>query len=174
MSDTLLLNVDWRPISVLPLSTLTWQETMKLVVLDKVNVLEWHEDWEIHTVNETFKVPSVVTAKKYINIHDVGVTFTRHNVYLRDNFKCQYCGDKFYAKDLTLDHVLPRAHGGPTTWGNIVTACKPCNHGKGSNKSIVPKTKPRKPSMFSMGDVTVQPRHDIWNKYLKDFIKQTA
>jgi hypothetical protein len=51
---------------------------------------------------------------------------------------------------LTLDHVLPRIHGGKTNWTNIVTACKACNHNKGSNKNIKPKKMPEKPNYYQL------------------------
>ncbi len=54
--------------------------------------------------------------------------FTRFNVFLRDRFTCQYCGDR---EDLTFDHVVPRSKGGHTTWENVVAACSPCNLRKG-------------------------------------------
>ena len=53
---------------------------------------------------------------------------SRREVFMRDGFRCQYCGEK--TRELTLDHVVPRSRGGPHTWDNIVSACKPCNHGK--------------------------------------------
>jgi 5-methylcytosine-specific restriction endonuclease McrA len=57
------------------------------------------------------------------------VAFTRFNLFLRDEFRCQYCGTK---GDLTFDHVVPRASGGVTSWENVVAACSPCNLRKGS------------------------------------------
>ena len=57
------------------------------------------------------------------------VAFTRFNLFLRDEFTCQYCGTN---GDLTFDHVVPRASGGVTSWENVVAACSPCNLRKGS------------------------------------------
>ncbi len=57
------------------------------------------------------------------------VAFTRFNLFLRDEFCCQYCGGK---GDLTFDHVVPRARGGITSWENVVAACARCNLRKGS------------------------------------------
>jgi 5-methylcytosine-specific restriction endonuclease McrA len=53
----------------------------------------------------------------------------RREVFRRDGQRCQYCGSR---TDLTLDHVIPRALGGPHTWENVVTACAPCNGRKGA------------------------------------------
>ncbi|MFY0534895.1 HNH endonuclease [Nannocystis pusilla] len=59
------------------------------------------------------------------------VRFSRKNVYLRDNHRCQYCGVQYSDHELTLDHVVPRVDGGKTTWTNVVTACGACNRRKG-------------------------------------------
>ena len=61
-----------------------------------------------------------------------GIRFSRANVYQRDGYRCQYCRQKFSARELSYDHVVPRAAGGRTCWENIVTACRPCNTRKGS------------------------------------------
>ncbi len=58
--------------------------------------------------------------------------FTQFNVFLRDAFVCQYCGERCPATDLTFDHLVPRSRGGRTTWENVVTACGECNLRKGS------------------------------------------
>ena len=63
-------------------------------------------------------------------IHKVPV-MSRRNVYIRDGFRCQYCGDQFPINELSLDHVIPRAKGGKLTWTNTVSACLKCNCKKG-------------------------------------------
>ena len=90
MRDTLLLNADGNPLSVAPLSTLTWQESIKLVWLDRINVLEWHENWQVHSPNITMTVPSVMMVREYVKRRS-NTSFNRSNVYLRDNYICQYC-----------------------------------------------------------------------------------
>ena len=44
------------------------------------------------------------------------VAFTRFNLFLRDEFSCQYCGSR---GDLTFDHVVPRTRGGRPSWENV-------------------------------------------------------
>ena len=126
MRDTLLLNADGNPLSVAPLSTLTWQESIKLVWLDRINVLEWHQDWQVHSPNITMTVPSVIMTREFVK-QRVNTSFNRSNVYLRDNYICQYCKHMFSYKDLTLDHVIPKSKGGKTKWENVVAACSKCN-----------------------------------------------
>jgi 5-methylcytosine-specific restriction protein A len=43
---------------------------------------------------------------------------------------CHHCGERFLAKDLTMDHLVPLARGGLSTKNNLVPSCKPCNAGK--------------------------------------------
>lgn len=121
----LLLNADYRPMSYFPLSTLPWQTAVKLKYEDVIDVVAEYEE-EIRSPSTVMKIPSVVALRRYIPQPQY-VPFTRFNVFLRDRFKCQYCGEKFKANDLTFDHVLPRCDGGETIWENIVAACWRCN-----------------------------------------------
>jgi len=167
MRDTLLLNADGNPLSVAPLSTLTWQESIKLVWLDRINVLEWHEDWQVHSPNITMTVPSVIMTREFVK-QRVNTSFNRSNVYLRDNYICQYCKQMFSYKDLTLDHVIPKSKGGKTEWSNIVSACRKCNNDKASHTHIKPYKQPRKPDFLQLvnGVNTIHIDHEIWLKYI--------
>jgi len=167
MRYTLLLNADGNPLSVAPLSTLTWQESIKLVWLDRINVLEWHEDWQVHSPNITMTVPSVIMTREFVK-QRVNTSFNRSNVYLRDNYICQYCKQMFSYKDLTLDHVIPKSKGGKTEWSNIVSACRKCNNDKASHTHIKPYKQPRKPDFLQLvnGVNTVHIDHEIWLKYI--------
>ena len=167
MRDTLLLNADGNPLSVAPLSTLTWQESIKLVWLDKINVLEWHEDWQVHSPNHTMTVPSVMMVREFVK-RRTSTSFSRSNVYLRDNYICQYCKQMNSYKDLTLDHVIPKSKGGKTEWTNIVSACRKCNNQKGNHTHIKPYKQPRKPDFLQLvnGVNGKHIDHDIWFKYI--------
>lgn len=125
----LVLNADFRPLSYFPLSLWSWQEAVKAVVSERVNVVS-HYDREIHSPSWHMRLPSVISLKEYIPVAR-RPAFTRFNVFLRDRFTCQYCGGDFASHDLTFDHVIPRALGGRTNWGNVVAACSPCNLRKG-------------------------------------------
>ncbi len=123
----LVLNADYRPLSYYPLSLWPWQEAIKAVFLDRVNILAEYEQ-EVHSQQMAMRIPSVVVLKDYVKPQK-RVAFTRFNLFLRDEFCCQYCGSK---GDLTFDHVVPRARGGITSWTNVVAACSPCNLRKGA------------------------------------------
>ena len=177
MSDTLILNADGSPLSLLPISAVNWHLSIKLIWLDKFKVLEYYDDWVIHSPSTEMHVPSVLIAKQYLNLarHP---RFSRNNVYLRDLFTCQYCGcehnDKNW-KDLTLDHVIPRSAGGHAHWENIVTSCTTCNVEKGS-RDIRPKQMPYKPDYWELANKRSQfplmiPHHSLksylkWDDYL--------
>jgi len=168
MSHTLLLNADAQPLSLLPLSTVTWKDAIRLTFLDKVRVIEEYEDWEVHSATQSFKVPSIVMVKSYVKRAN-NISLTRNNLYLRDSYKCQYCGEDHSHHDLTYDHVLPRAKGGRTEWENIVASCKPCNSKKGS-KIIEPLNLPYIPTYWDLikkrTEIPIIIRHYSWERFL--------
>lgn len=126
----LVLNADFRPLSYFPLSLWPWQETVKAVFLDRVNIVSEY-DRTVHSPSFAMRLPSVISLKAFIPLSR-RPAFTRFNVFLRDRFRCQYCGGHFAAHGLTFDHIVPRSKGGRTTWENVVTACQGCNLKKGS------------------------------------------
>ena len=107
----LVLNADFRPLSYYPLSLWSWQDAIKAVFLDRVNIVSEY-DKMVRSPNFEMKLPSVVSLKTYIK-PTRQPAFTRFNVFLRDRFSCQYCSSH---EDLTFDHVIPRSKGGLTTW----------------------------------------------------------
>jgi len=120
----LVLNIDYTPITVC-----TVQRAFILVFLRKAELVKANNSNSFHTVNDTFAMPAVIKLNKYVNIPYKGVVLSRENIFKRDGFECQYCGTK---KELTIDHIIPKAKGGKTTWSNLVTACKKCNSKKGN------------------------------------------
>lgn len=123
--QTLVLNADYRPLSYHPLSLWTWKNAVTALMMNRVNLVETYER-VVHSPSIAIRVPSVVALKRYVSFNG-RPAFTRFNIYLRDNFKCQYCGDPFPTGELTFDHVMPRSRGGLTEWSNVVAACAPCN-----------------------------------------------
>ena len=121
----LVLNADYQPISYFPLSLWSWQDTIKAVFLDRVNIIAEYDSL-VRSSSFSMKIPSVIALKKFIPISKKP-SFTRFNLFLRDHFMCQYCGNKYHTKDLTFDHVVPKSRGGKTKWENVVAACSKCN-----------------------------------------------
>ena len=142
----LVLNADYRPLSYYPLSIWSWQDAIKAVFLDRVNIVSSYEV-SVRSSRFAMRLPSVVSLKTYVRPAR-NPAFTRFNVFLRDRFQCQYCGDR---EDLTFDHLVPRCKGGTTTWENVLTACSPCNLRKGSKtpreSGMAPMQLPYRPSV---------------------------
>jgi 5-methylcytosine-specific restriction endonuclease McrA len=169
MSDTLVLNADGQPYSILPLSTISWQESIKYLILEKVHVLEWYDDWMVSSPSWETRVPAVVMIKKYVKKKSK-VRFSKYNVMLRDKFKCQYCFVDLKRSTATMDHVLPISKGGPTNFDNVVTSCQPCNTSKGNDLLPIPKHTPAEPNYFQLVKnrevLEHQLKHQSWSKFI--------
>lgn len=170
MADTLVLNADAKPYSILPLSTISWQESIKYLVLDRVTVLEWYDDWVVSSQHWETRVPAVVMVKNYIR-KNTTVRLSKYNIFLRDQFVCQYCNDKLPGRNAcTVDHVIPMSKGGKTTWENCVTACKDCNNEKDA-EIWKPIRKPYKPSYYDLVRnkevLRLKIKHDSWLKFIQ-------
>lgn len=165
----LVLNADHRPLSYYPLSLWCWQDAIKAVFLDRVNILSYY-DQMVRSPSFEMKLPSVISLKSYVKPARQPA-FTRFNVFLRDRFECQYCGS---TADLTFDHVVPRCRGGRTTWDNVVTACSPCNLRKGGRMpndcEMIPATRPHQPTVAQLhsNGRMFPPNylHESWHDYL--------
>jgi 5-methylcytosine-specific restriction endonuclease McrA len=121
----LFLDIDWQPLSVRSL-----KKTMKKVISGTVEVIEYSRDRTIRGEVENRPLPSVVRVLRRFRRDRIAIKFSRLNIYTRDGFRCQYCGEREPTEDLTFDHVVPRSQGGRTEWGNIVTCCRSCNRRK--------------------------------------------
>ncbi len=91
---------------------------------------ESEHDW-VRTVSFEIRVPRVIRLVGYDKMPRQRVKFNRRNLFARDENRCQYCGRRFPTTELSVDHVVPRSRGGPTTWSNVVCACTGCNKRKG-------------------------------------------
>jgi len=165
----LILNADHQPLSYFPLSLWSWQDAVKAVFLDRVNVINSY-DAVVRSVDFEMPIPSVVSLKDYIP-QNRAPAFTRFNLFLRDGFECVYCSG---SDNLTFDHVIPKRLGGKTTWKNIAAACSQCNLRKGGRlpkeARMFPKRAPFTPTMHQL---QAQGRrfppnylHESWLDYL--------
>lgn len=152
--QALILNADFRPLSYYPLSVWPWQEAVKAVFRESVTVISEYER-VVRSPGMSMKIPSVLALREFVPMARTPA-FTRFNVFLRDQWMCQYCGGHFKTHELTFDHVVPRSRGGRTTWENIVAACRDCNTKKGSRLpvevSMYPISDPRRPNVFELHD----------------------
>lgn len=167
MSDCLILNANYKPLSLMPLSVVSWSDAIKLQYRGRITVLEVYEDWEIHSPSVTMNVPALAVTSEYHG-HNGNVKFSRKNLYIRDLYQCQYCGTIGEAEDLNIDHVVPRVAGGKTTWDNCVTSCITCNTKKGS-KLLKPMRSPFKPDYHTLASRRSEfydIKHPSWEPYL--------
>ena len=166
---TLVLNADAQPTSLLPLSVVDWQEAIRYIVLDKVTVMSWYDDWIVHSAKWSTRVPAVIMLKEYQKPKQYA-RLSKRNVFLRDLYVCQYCDTKCSADNATLDHVLPLSRGGKSTWTNLATSCKPCNYRKADKTTMKPKSMPYKPDFWELAEkrrqMGFQYAHPSWADYL--------
>jgi 5-methylcytosine-specific restriction endonuclease McrA len=135
----LLLNADFSPLSVMD-----WQKavgwSMRYEHNNKfgIDIIDFYKDDFIAGVNnKKYPIPAVARTKRYFKLTKQNVTFSRKNIFIRDEFTCQYCDKIFPYSELTYDHVIPKScwnfnNGSPTNWTNIVTSCRLCNRKKGN------------------------------------------
>lgn len=141
----LILNRLWQPVNIVGVQrafSLLLQDHAQAIntrdqsflMMDSAQWLEYSaaeppadEEAYLNTVRLRIRVPKVLILREYDRLPAQEVKFTRDNLFERDNYRCQYCGDSFHAQDLNMDHVIPRDQGGRTSWENIVTSCIKCN-----------------------------------------------
>ena len=172
LPPALVLNADYRPLSYYPLSLWGWQDVVKAVFLERVNIVQKYERL-VSSPSFQIELPSVIALKEYVR-QSRNPAFTRFNVFLRDGFCCQYCDKPFLANDLTFDHVIPRSRGGKTNWENVVTACTKCNLQKAnkmpSNGGVSPIKPPIRPNAYQLQEngrrFPPNHLHHTWTDYL--------
>ena len=123
----LLLDVAYQPVDIL-----RWSRAVAMDYVGKAEVLDYYEDY-VRSAREVHFLPAVMRLGIYVEKAAASKRLapTRRNVFLRDNFQCQYCGEAGSGSHLTLDHVVPVSKGGADTWENLTTACPRCNQRKG-------------------------------------------
>jgi len=102
-----------------------------IVFKGNAKVLAEHDEC-FDLVNKELKIhkPSIIVINSWVSASYKSVPLTKPNLFKRDDYTCVYCNSKMTAKDLTIDHIVPRSRGGEDTWENWATACKPCNNEK--------------------------------------------
>jgi 5-methylcytosine-specific restriction endonuclease McrA len=163
---TLLLNTTFEPLAIV-----SWRKAVTLLFLDKVEVVREY-DREIRSVSMRMKLPAVIRLLCFVRNSRLTARFSRKNVFLRDDFTCQYCGRRFEPRQLTCDHIVPRSRGGKAEWTNIVTSCVRCNLKKGDRLpeevDMYPMKKPSRPTGFHvlMLNLGVKTLPDYWKDYI--------
>jgi 5-methylcytosine-specific restriction endonuclease McrA len=114
----------------------------------------------VHSITQTVAVPDIIVLKRYAKLPRRDIKYSRDNVFSRDGYKCAYCGKKFNRNDLTLDHIVPKSHGGKNGWRNTISSCKRCNNIKADRTP----EQARMPLLF-------QPKEPRWQDALTNVYK---
>jgi 5-methylcytosine-specific restriction endonuclease McrA len=125
------------------------------------NELPGDREAYVQTVRMRIRVPKVLLLRDYDQLPAQEVKFTRENLFERDNYRCQYCGNNFEGEHLNMDHVIPRDRGGRTSWENIVTSCIRCNSRKAN----------RLPHQANMHLIR-KPERPRWRPFISSLIDQ--
>jgi 5-methylcytosine-specific restriction endonuclease McrA len=165
----LLLNFSYEP-----LGTVGVARAMCLVIRGVVFVEEYDGERVLRSPRAEFRVPCVVRLRRYVNVRRRHRTagMKRLRIFLRDRFRCQYCGQKRAVHELTLDHITPRSRDGGSTPENLVTACVACNTRKGSRtpeEARMPLLTPQKPLGIGLDHLLLchyAEARPAWRKYL--------
>jgi len=167
----LVLNQNYEPLNVCSL-----RRAFVLVYRGKAEVVEDGRGY-LRSPSFTFPIPSVIRLLYLIKRPPPQMRLTRREVFLRDNYTCQYCGQR--TKELTVDHVIPRRLGGRHEWENVVAACKSCNHRKAGRspqearmRLIRPPFRPRVSTAYLL-----QPYLEgqaSWHKFLDGWLEDSG
>lgn len=159
-----MLNASYEPLQLISI-----RRAVILLLQEKAELVEATEQ-QLRAQRFALDIPLVIRLMKYIRIpRRLRLPCSRRGILARDHDTCQYCGSQPGRSTLTVDHVLPRSRSGPTTWDNVVTACRECNHRKGGRTpeeaNMVLMTKPRQPQYVAFALLGELERHEVWRKY---------
>lgn len=137
-SRCLVLNGDYSPLGIIDWKkAMIWSAKYSYESKRTIEILDFYKDDYINCVNKKVPIPAVIRTVRYFKLQHHLVNFSRKNLFIRDNYTCQYCAQKGPIESLTYDHVIPKSiwdyrSGSPTCWTNIVTSCVRCNRKKGN------------------------------------------
>lgn len=163
-NPVLVLNQNYQPLNICRV-----RRAVVLVTMGKAEMLENGAGF-IHSTKDIFPVPTVIRLPYLVKRPRTQRKLTRFEIFIRDNFTCQYCSTK--TSQLTLDHVIPRSRGGKHSWENVVGACVSCNHRKAGRTPAEANMKlirqPAKPQNYRPFYIPLkyQPYHSWWQRYL--------
>ena len=181
-SPTLVLNRNWQPVNIASVAralVMVWNDSARIVDPESYQLFAWDEwselepdkDRFIQAVSQRIRVPEVITLSDFDRVPSTTVTFSRRNIFKRDRYTCQYCGKQPAPDRLTIDHVVPRSHGGGSSWENCVLACVDCNHYKADRTpeqaGMKLKKQPVRPEWnpcYSQHSI----RMDSWSKFISE------
>lgn len=163
-APVLVLNANFEPLNVC-----STKRAMGLLFAGKAELLLDGRGF-IQTVRQAYPRPSIIRLGYMIKRPRPHVRLTKREIFRRDNYTCQYCGNRSHR--LTVDHIIPRHRGGEYSWTNLVTACPMCNLKKGgrtleeANMMLRrPPHEPRPTAVYLFGNHLSE--NDDWRPYLE-------
>ncbi|HMO14960.1 MAG TPA: HNH endonuclease [Pirellulaceae bacterium] len=179
----LVLNRSWQAINVITVArslAMVYSNAARVVHPHTFQLMDW-DDWSrlepsgdepfVQAVTQRFCVPEVVALNQFDLVPISSVTFSRRNIFKRDRFTCQYCGRQPDGDELTIDHVVPRSQGGPSTWENCVLACMTCNNVKADRTPQQARMKLRKQPVrpkWNPSFTRTSIRLDSWRNFISE------
>lgn len=171
MNKVLLLNKEDEPLNIT-----SWKRAIVLLIKGKAEYVEKINKVEDYIKIGEYYIPKTIKLTYEMAIPELELPFSRENIYLRDDYTCQYCGEKFHPSELTLDHVYPKSRGGPTDWENIVACCKHCNQKKADKTPVEANMRllnvPKKPDDYWIFEFSK--RNENESKYWEDYYKKAS
>lgn len=171
----LVLNKNWHPLNVVTSFSalkLVYTNVAASICIETMTPHNWRE-WtqmnlndsyqSINTPQATIKIPKVILLLKTVELPLLTPKLTSNNIYIRDNFMCQYTGKKLSCKERSIDHIIPKSRGGKTTWSNCVLCHKDVNLKKG-NKT------PKEAGLVLINTPTIPVKYNL-NAYFKSIKK---
>ncbi len=187
---TLVLNRSWRPVHVTTVRRalcMVFRDAARIVEPDSLATYSFTEWIElpppptvpcIRSPSVRMSPPEVVLLLHYDRVPCHEAPFTRRNLFLRDDFTCQYCGNRFGSDRLSVDHVLPRSRGGSTSWENCVLACVSCNSRKADRtlkeaglRLLRPPVRPRWSPYLNLRP---SQRMESWHRFAPESRRRTS
>ena len=164
--SVLVLNASYEPLNVV-----TERRAIVLLIKDKAQLVEAREG-RVRAESFSIPRPTVIRLVAYVRIpYRFQLPVSRRGVLARDGYACQYCGACPARSELTIDHVVPRSHGGRRTWKNLVTACIRCNHRKGgrtpAQAGMKLRATPSAPRYVAVAFISISERDERWKKYIE-------
>ena len=161
---TLILNLDFQPLSVVP----AYRGLVLSLKNDNIKVLEYY-DLTISSEDDIFEIPAVMLYERFVK-PPKRRTISKHYVLLRDKMTCQYCSKRLDSQTVSVDHVIPvsrfRTRNDANTWDNLVACCKTCNTKKRNRSPDEAEMKLLKQPKQPSGFLHIHTGHELWRKYV--------
>jgi len=161
--SVLVLNQTYEPLHICDV-----RRAITLLLENKATMVKTTDHQFLRTVSFNYPIPTIIRIQRYVHVRHWEAVLNKVNIFRRDGFICQYCGAK--GVPLTVDHIIPKSHGGIDSWTNLVTACIPCNNRKGDRtleeSGMKLRKKPLKPHKLHTLQRFLESPVDEWRPYL--------